>query len=588
MMEDLKGYLDKLRDSLDIVSVISRYVKLKKRGRNYVGLCPFHDEKTPSFVVSPEKQIFHCFGCGASGDVVKFLMRIEDIDFKTAVKELAKEAGMTVPHFSKSAQDNSSEKSRLKEVMNIAETFFKSQLNINVIDYLKERGVTEQSIEKFGIGFAPNNGDKFITYTKQRGVSIDELKNAGLARVDKNGKIYAYFWNRIILPIFDLRGDIIAFGGRIFGTGEPKYLNSPDTILFTKGNILYPFNIAKAGVRQKHAALVVEGYFDSLTLQQEGIDIAVSSMGTSFTDAQAKLLKRFADIAYFLYDDDAAGIKGAERAVEVCSKRGLEIKIAVPFEGLDPDEIVLKYGKEKIEKMIANADDPLKFIAEAELKIEGNSPQGRTRVMQKLIETISKIANKTEAYEYIKQIGNIFDMDTAVLIDQYNALKKSYGKKQYRKDELPIKKDKVVTAEELLTQAVIQRPDFLPLIMANLDIESFFGVEYKNIFLKAKNDIENGRSPDPKSWSGLSDKELSIAAELALRDSMLVNEVAIKQTIEIIKKDLFLRSRAPELFKEYEETGNLDKLREYNSIQQKLGGRWAYYSQKKQEGAKDE
>ncbi len=577
-MKDLKEYLDDLRSNIDIVNVISRYVKLKKRGRNYVGLCPFHDEKTPSFVVSPEKQIFHCFGCGASGDVVKFIMRIEDVDFKTAVRDLAKEAGIKPPRFSRVDSDNGSLKARLKEVMRIAAEFFKSQLNEKVFSYLVSRGVKKNSMEKFELGFAPENGSKFIEYAKTHGITDSELESSGLARKDQSGKLRSYFWNRVIIPIFDSHGDIVAFGGRIFGKGEPKYLNSPDTAIFTKGNLLYPINMAKSEIRKTHSALVVEGYFDALVLQQEGVHNAVSSMGTSFTESQAKLIKRFADTVYFLYDDDPAGAKGAERAIEVCSNVGVSVKVVVPFEGLDPDEIVLKYGNEKIREMINNARDPLEFIADVEIKINGDSPQGRARVIERLVETVSRISNKMEAYEYIKQIANKFGVDTAVLIDQYNVLvKNNYSKK--KREELFVKNDKILAAEKLLTQAVIQKPDFLYFIENELNVEDFFDTEYLHIFLKAKNDIENGMQPDPKDWDDLSESELSIAAELALNDPDLVNELAIKQTIRNIKKDILLRSKAISLFKEFERTGDIEILKEYNKIQQKLKGRWAYFEE---------
>ncbi len=571
-MEDLKEYLDKLRDNVDIVSVVSRYVKLKKRGRNFVGLCPFHDEKTPSFVVSPEKQIFHCFGCGASGDVVKFIMRIEDMDFKTALIKLARESGIQAPHFSATAKDNASERNNLKEVMKFAANFFRSQMNESVLHYLKDRGVNEKSIERFGIGFAPNSGNKLVDFAKQKGISVNLLQKVGLARVDDNKKLHSYFWNRIVLPIFDLHGGIMAFGGRIFGKGEPKYLNSPDTVLFTKGNLLYPINIAKNGIMKKKSVVVVEGYFDALILQQEGIDNAVSSMGTSFTDAQAKLIKRFADTVYFFYDDDAAGIKGAERAVEVCSARNLIVKIVVSFGGLDPDEIILKYGKDKIQQMIRDARDPLEFIAQVELKNEGDTPQGRSRVVQKLIETVSKIASGTESYEYIKQIGNIFDIDTKVIIDQYNTQRKAY-RRRLKKDSMPMKLNKIIDTERLLTQAVIQMPDYLSIIVSQLNVEEFFDPEYKNIFLKAKEDIENGRAPDPKNWGGLSDRELSIGMELSLNEMSLVSEAAIQQTIDNVKKDLFYRSKAVELFNDFKETGDIEKIKEYNEVLRKLNGR---------------
>ncbi len=573
-MKDLREYVTELRDKIDIVDIVSKYVKLKKTGRNFVGLCPFHDEKTPSFVVSPEKQIFHCFGCGASGDVIKFLMRIEDIDFKTAVRELAKEAGMPAPHFSSQPQtnDKTEEKTKLKEVMKTALEFFKGKLNGDIMDYLANRGVKKISVEKFSLGYAPRNGDEFISYMYKNGISADLLEKAGLVRKNDEGIPRTYFRNRIIIPIFNLRGEVVAFGGRIFGEGEPKYLNSPDTLLFTKGNLLYPINFAKDGIRKEKSALVTEGYFDALVLQQEGITNAVCSMGTSFTDLQAKLIKRFAEKVYFLYDDDTAGVKGAERAIEVCSKRNLTVKIAVPFEGLDPDEIVLKYGKEKVEEMIENAKDPLVFIAEAELKKEGDTPQGRAKVLEKLIDVVSRMANKTEAYEYLREISKMFGTDMSVLVDQYNSLKRGY--RYHTKGEgISPKLSKITAAEQILTQAVLQKPDMLSLIEEELDVEDFFEEEYLNIFNCAKRDIKNGVAPDPKNWNELSEKEIAIATELILKDEELVKKRAVLQTIENLKKDLFLRSRAIELFNEFKETGDVEKLREYNEILRELKGR---------------
>jgi DNA primase len=574
-MKDLREYIEKLHDNVDIVEVISKYVKLKKQGRNYVGLCPFHEEKTPSFVVSPEKQIFHCFGCGASGDVIKFIMRIEDVDFKTAVREIAKEAGLPAPQFTAQATVYKEEnKDELLKVMNLVGEFFRSQLNDGVISYLENRGVTKDSIKKFKLGFAPDSGNKLLDFAKQNKINISLLEKVGLVKKDSNGQIRSYFWNRVIIPIFDLRNNIIAFGGRIFGNGEPKYLNSPDTVLFTKGELLYPINFAKDGIRSLKSAIVVEGYFDALILQQEGIINAVSSMGTSFTEAQARLIKRYADTVYFLYDDDAAGAKGAERAIEIGSKKGLVVKIGVPFGGLDPDEIVLKYGKEKLLEIINDAKDPLQFIASVELKTEGNTPQGRARVMQRMLETVSNIADKTEAYEYLKEISKIFSVDMSFLVDQYNAvkLKMRYRNRKTRKESLP-SIDKVIEAERLLVQAVIQRPEVLQLIEDKLDIEEIFDPEFKDIFLSAKQDIENGKVPDPKNWINLTDKEAQIADELALRDSALVNDFAIKQTIENLNKDILYRARAANLFREYEETGDLSKLKEYNEILRKLKGR---------------
>jgi len=573
-MKDLREYIEELHEKVDIVDVISKYVKLKKQGRNYVGLCPFHNEKTPSFVVSPEKQIFHCFGCGASGDVIKFIMRIEDVDFKTAVKELAKEAGMPEPRFSKQLTPSESvNKDELFKIMGLITDFFHSQLNERVISYLRNRGVTEKSIERFKLGYAADNSNAFLSFVKEHSIDMKHLEKLGLVRKDVDGKVRPYFWNRVIIPIFNAKGNIVAFGGRILGTGEPKYLNSPDTVIFTKGNLLYPINFAKDAMRKSKSAIVVEGYFDALILQQEGVNNAVSSMGTSFTDMQAKLIKRYADTVYFLYDDDAAGVKGAERAVEIGSKRGLIVKIGVPFGGLDPDEIVIKYGRDKLDEIIKNAKDPLEFIGSAEIKIEGDTPQGRSRVVQKMLETVSKIANKTEAYEYLKEISKLFKIDMPFLLDQYNTLNKQLNRRRnYVKMQLP-SIDKVVEAEKILVQAVIQRPETLRMIAEHIDVEDVFDPEFNHIFAAARSDIEQGKVPDPKNWVQLTEKELEIATELALKDIALVNDFAIKQTIDNLNKDILYRARAIALLREYEESGDLNKLREYNEILRKLKGR---------------
>ena len=555
MMKDLKSYIDELHNKIDIVSVISRYVKLKKRGRNFVGLCPFHDDKNPSFVVSPEKQIFHCFGCGASGDVIKFLMRIEGIDFKEAVRILAKEAKMPPPAFTYKGIDRT-ERENLYKTMEIAAAFFKQNITDDVLTYLKKRGVTKESIEKFHFGYAPPDGDKFIREMKESGISEDSLIKVGILKKRDDGREIAYFRNRIILPIFDIQGRIVAFGGRIFGKGEPKYLNSPDTPIFTKGNLLYPINIAKEGIRKEKAAIVVEGYFDALILQQSGVENAVSSMGTAFTEAQAGLIKRYADTVYFFYDGDEAGRKGAERAVEICSKKDLTVKIIVGEEGLDPDEIVLQKGKEGIVKLLNEAKDPIDFITLFELKKEGNNPSGKARVAKKVLETVDKIYNRIEAYEYVKRVGKILDIAPEILFKQYTPPPVYHRKKM---EKLNVN-DIMSNAERLLTQAVIQRPETMYRILEKIDINNFPDKSYIKIFNRAKEDIENGKTPDVKNWLDLTDEEFSLAAELSMRDTHFVGDKAVDHTIERVV-NYIMQMKAAELYNEIRETKDEEELR---------------------------
>jgi len=570
-MKDLKDYIDELHEKVDIVSIINQYVKLKKRGRNYVGLCPFHEEKTPSFVVSPEKQIFHCFGCGASGDVIKFLMKIDGMDFKEAITILAQDAGMPLPTFSGKKTDKT-EKDNLREAVQATSNFFHEQITKDVLLYLEQRGVTKESIEKFQIGYAPQNGDKLIAAMEKKGIPQNSLLGAGILKKMDDGKIKSYFRNRIILPIFDIQGKIVAFGGRIFGKGEPKYLNSPDTPIFLKGNLLYPINIAKEGIRKEKQAIIVEGYFDALILHQSGIQNVVSSMGTSFTDAQAGLIKRYADNVCFFYDDDTGGRKGAERAVEICSKKNLTVKIIVEGSGQDPDEIVLKKGKNGILELIDNAKDPLDFITSFELKIEGTNPSGKGRVAKKVLEIIDKISNKVEAYEYVKQLGTILNIDPSILFAQYTPLS---TKSRRQKEKLNVN-DIMSNTEKLLTQAVVQRPETLYKILEKVDINYFPDSRYRKIFNMAKKDIEKGIEPNVKNWIELTEEELSIATELALRPVEFVSDKAITLTIEKVRKAIMHGEIIAKKFKEIQEAKDYEeqkeKTKEYNEILRKLKG----------------
>ncbi len=568
MMKDLKDYIDELHEKVDIVSTINRYVKLKKRGRNYVGLCPFHEEKTPSFVVSPEKQIFHCFGCGASGDVIKFLMKIDGMDFKEAITILAQDAGMPLPTFSGKKTDKT-EKDNLRGAVQAASNFFQEQITKDILLYLEQRGVTKESIEKFQIGYAPPNGEKLITAMEKKGISQNSLLAAGVLKKMDDGKIKSYFRNRIIFPIFDIQGRIVAFGGRIFGKGEPKYLNSPDTPIFLKGNLLYPINIAKEGIRKEKQAIIVEGYFDALILHQSGIQNVVSSMGTSFTDAQAGLIKRYADNVCFFYDDDEGGRKGAERAVEICSKKNLTVKIIVEGSGHDPDEIVLKKGKDGILELIDNAKDPLDFITSFELKIEGNNPSGKGRVAKKVLEIIDKISNKVEAYEYIKQLGTILNIDPSILFTQYTPIP---TKSRRQREKLNVN-NIMSNTEKLLTQAVIQRPETLYKIIEKVDINYFPDSRHRKIFNHAKKDIEKKGIPDIRNWDDLTEDEFSLATALSMEDPSLVSDEAVGQAIKRMN-NYIMQSEAQELYNEIKETKDENELRKklekYQQIIEKL------------------
>lgn len=573
-MNDLRNYIDELHSRTDIVSVISRYVKLKKSGVNYVGLCPFHHEKTPSFVVSPSKQLFHCFGCGASGDIVKFMMMIENIEFKDAVSTLAKEAGMEPPKFEK-GKETSKEKETIKNVNRFAFNYFRSLLNEKILVYLKKRGLKDTSIEKYGIGYSGNSFEEMVTLGEKNGFSLDTFIKAGILKRNENGEVRPYFLNRIMIPIFDSAGDVIAFSGRAIDNAEPKYLNSPETSIFSKSRTLYFMNFSKNSIRETKEAIIVEGYFDAMVLSQEGIENVVSSMGTSFTEEQARLIKRFADKIYFFYDNDKGGRLGAERAIEVCGGLDLGIGIVTSKENMDPDEIVLTEGREGIDELLRNAKDPLFFIADFESRMVEDTPQGKAELSRKMLDVVSKISNRVTVYEYLRRLSVYLGLDLAFLIDQYNKILSS--PKMINKEPLDIKTDQFTALQELLTQAILQRKESVPLIIEAINIKDDFVEPYRKICLRALLDIDSGKDPDPKSWYDLEEDELSLCFSLTLKDSFLVRDEAITKAIESFKTLKLYKDHVVKLFKELstakDEEERIVKLKEYDETLRKLKGR---------------
>ncbi len=573
-MSELSDFIDELHSKVDIVNVIGRYVKLKKQGINFVGLCPFHHEKTPSFVVSPSKQLFHCFGCGTGGDVVKFIMMIEGIDFKEAVSTLAKEAELSPPKFEKGIS-HKEDKDEIKNVNNFATDFFHSMLNENIRIYLRKRGLSNSSIEKYRFGLADENSNKLVFELNKQGIDTSLLIKAGLLKKDSEGNLKAYFFNRIIIPIFDINGKVIAFSGRSIDGKEPKYLNSPETEVFSKSKVLYSLNFSKNAIRDAKSAIVVEGYFDAIILQQEGIGNVVSSMGTSFTEDQAKLIKRYADKIYFFYDNDTGGRLGAERAVEVCGKFDLNIGIVLSNENMDPDEMIIRDGKEAIENLLKTAKDPILFIADFEAKKIGDTPLGKAQLSQKLLDIVSKISNKTTVYEYIRKLSNLLDLDTRLLIDQYN--KMILPTKSNKKEPLTVKNDKIKTIQEILTQAILQKKDTLSKITESIDLQTDLDEPYKKIFLRALQDIEKGKEPDPKTWYDMQEDEISIAVELLLKDPYLVRDDVVLKAIDSLRNYKIYHAYILGLYSQINELSNeeekLIKLKEYNDALRKLKGR---------------
>ena len=355
-------FITELVDRSDIVDVVSSYVRLGKRsGANMFGLCPFHSEKTPSFSVSADKQIYHCFGCGKGGGVISFIMEVESLSFPEAVEFLAKRAGMQMPTEESSAEGR--KKARMLAMNKEAARFFYSQLSTpagaEAIEYMMRRGISPSTAKRFGLGAAPDTCDSMRKALREKGYSDFEMLDAGLVRRGKNGNFYDAFRKRLMFPVIDVRGNVIGFSGRILGEGEPKYINSPETLVFNKSRNLFALNLAK---KSKSGYIILsEGNIDVVSLHQAGFDSAVASLGTSLTPEQARLISRYTDQVIIAYDSDGAGLKASQRAIGILEKLDIKVKVLRLEGAKDPDEFIKYKGPEAFRKLLEGSENQLDY-----------------------------------------------------------------------------------------------------------------------------------------------------------------------------------------------------------------------------------
>ena len=406
--EDRKGnfmyypeeVVEEVRTRNDIVDVISGYVKLQKKGSNYFGLCPFHNEKSPSFSVSPQKQMYYCFGCGAGGNVITFVMEYENYTFPEALKVLADRAGVKLPEveYSKEERAKADKRSTLLEINKLAANYFYYQLQKPQgkigYDYFKNRGLTDDTVRRFGLGFANKTSNDLYQYLRSKGYGDDILKDSGLVTMEERGT-YDKFWNRVMFPILDVNNRVIGFGGRVMGDGTPKYLNSPETMIFDKSRNLYGLNYARTS-REKYM-LACEGYMDVIAMHQAGFTNAVASLGTAFTTQHATLLKRYTDTVVLTYDSDGAGVKAALRAIPILKEVGISTKVLNLKPYKDPDEFMKNLGADAFKERIAQAQNSFLFeidVLKREYQLE--DPEQKTKFYNA---TARKLLEFTEALE---------------------------------------------------------------------------------------------------------------------------------------------------------------------------------------------
>ena len=426
--------IEQIKDRLDIVEFIRQYVpNLKRAGKTYKACCPFHHEKTPSFTCSSEKGLFYCFGCQAGGDIFEFLMRIENIPFTEAAEKLAQLAGVEYKPKRESFSAEEQRRAGAHKALMFAKSFYHKNLlsaqGTNARAYVKERNLTKETCVKFELGLAFNDAASLARAAQAAGYSEADLKEAGLCLRTDFG-LRDYFRNRLMFPIINQRGDTVGFGGRILGPGEPKYLNSPETVLFTKSHVLYGLNFAGPAIRKQGRAVLLEGYMDVIGCHQAGIDYTVAPLGTSLTEEHARLLKRYTENVILLFDPDAAGIKAALRGSLVLISRGLFVKIATLPDGLDPDEYVAKYGKESFEQILDKAEDMIVFHTAQQLAQYKTplSAQDKTHVVTELAEVIAQQPDAIVRREWAKYVAEHVGVDEPIVLARAH---RPYAKKPF-------------------------------------------------------------------------------------------------------------------------------------------------------------
>lgn len=487
--EDL---IEEVRMKNDIVDVISGYVKLQKKGSSYFGLCPFHNEKSPSFSVSRQKQMYYCFGCGAGGNVFTFLMEYENFTFTEAVEFLAERSGVELPkaEYSKEAKERAGLKARLLEINKAAAQYFyvqlKSEQGKTGYTYLRERMLSDETIRAFGLGYSNKYSDDLYRYLRSKGYQEDMIRQAGLISTDEKHGVYDKFWNRVMFPIMDANSRVIGFGGRVMGDAKPKYLNSPETPIFDKSRNLYGLNRARSS--RKPYFLLCEGYMDVIAMHQAGFTNAVASLGTSLTTGHASLIRRYVQEVYLTYDSDGAGTKAALRAVPILREAGISAKVIRMDPYKDPDEFIKNLGAEEFEKRIAGAKNGFMFSLEVlNRDYHMDSPEEKTAFFQEAARRLIDFRDELERNNYIEAVAKEYHISEESLkkLVSRMAVREGMAKPVERPrtaSGAPLKKeDGSLTAQKVLLTWMIDDQRLFGVISSHIRPEDFTKQQYRTV-----------------------------------------------------------------------------------------------------------
>ena len=546
--------IEEVRQRNDIVDIISSYVKLKKTGSNYMGLCPFHSEKSPSFSVRGNKQMYHCFGCGVGGNVFTFIMEYENFTFIEALKYLAERCGVQLPQTEDSpeARRRADIRNRLLEINKEAAKYFVYQLRSaqgqHAMEYLKGRELSDETIKKFGLGYSNKYSDDLYRYLKEKGYEDAILKESGLISMDEQKGAYDKFWNRVMYPIMDANSKVIGFGGRVLGEGTPKYLNSPETKVFDKSRNLYGLHLARTA--RTRTIILCEGYMDVIAMHQAGFSNAVASLGTAFTGLQANLLKRYADEILLLYDSDGAGVKAALRAIPILKEAGLSAKVVKLAPYKDPDEFIKALGKDEFQKRLDESINSFFFEIEVlERDYDFSDPEQKTRFYNEMAKKLLVFTEELERNNYIEAMARKYKIafeDLRKLVNQYGArmVEVPATALRERKDRVGKKEDGIRESQKILLTWLIDDVKLFKKVDGILSAVDFREEPYHKVAeLLFSQYEEEGQVNPAKIINQFESKEeqnqVAALFHTKLNDDMTSQEVerAFNETVIRIKKD---------------------------------------------------
>ena len=561
-------FIDQIRSSVSIVGLINGYIPLKKSGKDYSALCPFHHEKTPSFMVSESKQIFKCFGCGTGGDVFKFIMLMENLSFPESIHYLAERHGISLPQQGSHNQADRQERQRLFEIMETTSRFFQRSLQRvdHALDYLLDRQIENETIEKFHIGYAPP-GSRLLDELQRQGFKIEEISVCGLVREGDSGQSYDRFRNRVMFPIPDLSGRTIAFGGRILGEGVPKYLNSPDTVLYKKSNNLYPLNVTRNEIRRRDFAILVEGYFDCLVPFQFGVRNIVASLGTSLTENQVQVLGRHTRNVLINYDPDSAGTAAAMRSVDLFLEKGFRVNVLQLPKEADPDTFLRSEGREAYLEKVKSSQPYLEFVLSRFIgqQKDPSSPKGKQEIISQILPYLAKIPSQIERAEYVSRVASRLRIDENLLLMEMRKIARA---RQFApRLRLPGLIDQVTPAENALLAALMEE-EWSALTLKQLEPALFEGLSTERIFGAVVQLEGEGRAISTVNLRDVvAEQDQDLVETFAVGSSkVLLSEEIIKNSVLALRKkqyerlSLQVQEEINSTEKEPSKSGRMDEL----------------------------